>query len=139
MFRIATLPASLLLIALSAGAVSAQGAASPPASAPKVIAAGTPAIRAGTYDLEVAFGGGVMQGTLQLIPVGDSLAAKMHVGEHDPQVRSMTRKGAQLTLAMDMGGEGMTLIYDFKFDGDALTGSFKYNGDPGLVTGKRRK
>ena len=135
MFRIATLPASLLLIALSTRAVSAQAPAS--GSASKTTATGASAIRPGTYDLEVAFGGGVMQGTLQLTAIGDSLAAKLHVGEHDPQVRNMTRKGTQLVL--DAGGEGMNLVYDFKFDGDAVSGSFKFNGDTGLVTGKRRK
>ena len=121
MFRIATLLVPLLLGASTARAISAQ----------------SPTIRPGTYDLEVAFGGGVIQGTLQLTAIGDSLAVKLHVGEHEPPARKITRKGAQLVV--DAGAEGTHLIYDFQFDGDAVSGSFNLNGDAGLVTGKRRK
>lgn len=134
MFRIATLLLTLLLAALNARVVSAQAPASTSASAPKTAATG---IRPGTYDLEVAFGGGVIQGTLELTAVRDSLTAKLHVGEHEPPVRSITRKGTHLLV--DAGAEGMQLAYDFQFDGDAVSGSFTFNGDAGLVTGKRRK
>jgi hypothetical protein len=132
----ATLSASLLLSALGAGAAAAQTPTSASANTAKT-AGGSTAIRPGTYDLEVAFGGGVLQGTLDLTAIGDSLAAKLHVGEHDPAVRSITRKDNHLLV--DAGTEGMQLVYDFKFDGDAVSGSFTMNGDAGLVTGKRRK
>jgi hypothetical protein len=136
-FRIATLLLPLLLAALNARVVSAQGPGSTSASASKAPTTATSAIRPGTYDLEVAFGGGVMQGTLELTTSGDSLTAKLHVGEHEPPVRSITRKGTHLLV--DAGAEGMQLAYDFQFDGDAVSGSFTLNGDAGLVTGKRRK
>jgi hypothetical protein len=91
----------------------------------------------GTYDLDVAFGGGSIQGTLLLAAAGDSLAATLHVGEHTPPVRSLTRKGSRLVL--NAGGEGVRLVYDFQFRGDSVSGTFTYNGDEGLVSGKRRK
>jgi hypothetical protein len=91
----------------------------------------------GTYDLELAFGGGTLIGTLSLTASGDSLSAKLHVGDHDVPVRSLSRKGSQ--LVMNVGGEGMTIVYTLTFTDDGLSGGFTYNGDPGLVTGKRRK
>jgi hypothetical protein len=134
MLRPNTLSAALLLFALTAMTASAQAAAAPTKT---TAASNSTAIRAGTYDLEVAFGGGVMQGTLALTAIGDSLTAKLHVGEHDPAIRSLTRDGSHVVL--NASGEGMSLVYDLKFDGDALSGSFTFNGDQGLVTGKRRK
>ena len=138
MFRIAPLLVSVLFVAvLSTTTASAQGPASTSGSASKTAATHASTIRAGTYDLEVAFGGGVIQGTLELTAIGDSLAVKLHVGEHEPPARKITRKGAQLVV--DAGAEGRDLVYDFQFDGDAVSGSFNLNGDAGLVTGKRRK
>ena len=138
MLRHTALAGALLLAALSTAPALAQGTATTSPSPSRTTA--TPAsttIRPGTYDLEVAFGGGVLEGTLTLTAIGDSLAAKLHVGEHDPAVRTLTRNGNHLLV--DAGGEGMQLVYDFQFDGDAVSGSFKMNGDAGLVTGKRRK
>lgn len=94
-------------------------------------------IRPGTYDLDLAIGGGVLQGTLTLTAAGDSLTGALHVADHDVPVRNLTRKGS--TLVFDAGGEGMKVAYNIKFDGDSVSGSFTFNGDPGFVTGKRRK
>jgi hypothetical protein len=136
MLRPSTLAATLVLVALTATTVSAQGAAATSTQKPAANSTSS-AIRPGTYDLDVAFGGGILQGTLELTAVGDSLSAKLHVGEHEPPVRTLTRQGSRLTL--NAGVEGMSLVYELKFDDDALSGSFTMNGDKGLVTGKRRK
>ena len=130
--RLAALAAALLIVALPIAAAPAQ---STKAAAPSA-AAGT--IRPGVYDLELAIGGGILQGTLELTAAGDSLTAKLHVGDHEPPpVRSLTRTGSRIVL--NVGGEGMKVIYELNFDGDGVSGTFTFNGDPGLVTGKRRK
>jgi hypothetical protein len=124
--RLAALAAALLLAAIPFAPAFSQ--------APKP-ASGT--VKPGVYDLELAMGGGVLQGTLALTATGDSLTAKLHVGEHDaPPVRSLTRAGSHLVLTL--GGEGTTVVYQLDFDGDAVKGSFTFNGDPGFVSGKRR-
>lgn len=126
--RIATAVATLLL---SAPAASAQSPAAPPKPA------ATAAIRPGTYDIELAIGGGVLNGTLEIIAVGDSLGAKISVGDHaPPPVRKITRVGTSLTI--EAGADGVTVLYDLTFDGDGVGGKFTFNGDPGLITGKRR-
>ena len=94
-------------------------------------------IRPGTYDLDIAFGGGSLEGTLVLTASGDSLAATMHVGDHEVPIRGLTRDGSHLQIRG--GVEGMAVVYDLDFTPDGLSGKFTYNGDPGLVTGKRRK
>ena len=125
----ATFAAALLL---AASAASAQAPASSAASKP----AG--AIQPGTYDIELAIGGGTLPGTLELKPAGDSLAAMVKVGDHNPPpVKRITRNGSQLTILA--GDEGVNVEYRLTFAGDALTGTFTFNGDPGLVSGKRRK
>ena len=132
MLRTATLVAALTL---SATVASAQAPASAP-SAAKPAASGT--IKTGTYDIELAIGGGVLAGTLELTPAGDSLKAKIGVGDHEPPpVRKITRKGASLTI--EAGDASVAVVYDLTFDGDAMSGKFTFNGDPGLITGKRRK
>jgi hypothetical protein len=94
-------------------------------------------VKPGTYDLELTTGGGVLQGTLALTAAGDSLTAKIHVGDHDaPPVRSLTRTGNHLVL--DLGEAGLNVVYQLDFDGDTVKGRFTFNGDPGFVTGKRR-
>ena len=129
--RLAILAAALFICLAPLSTTSAQAPknTSPPA-APSVI-------RPGTYDLDLAIGGGVLQGSLALTASGDSLTGALHVADHDVLVRNLTRKGSSLTF--DAGGEGMKIAYNIKFDGDSLSGSFTFNGDPGFVTGKRRK
>ena len=122
--------AAVLALAASPPTVSAQAPnASPPVA--------TSAVRPGTYDLEIAFGGGVIKGTLELTVAGDSLAAKLHVGDHDPPVQSLTQTGSHVVI--NVGGAGMKIVYDLTFAADAVNGTLTYNGDPGFVTGKRRK
>ena len=127
--RIATFATAFLLIAsaASAQAPSASAAAKP-----------TGTIQTGTYDIELAIGGGTLPGTLELKPAGDSLSAVIKVGDHNPPpVTRITRTGSQLTIAA--GAEGVNVEYRLAFSGDALTGTFTFNGDPGLVSGKRRR
>ena len=131
MSRLATLTAAVLLAALPLTVTAAQ------APKPAQPAASSGSVRPGTYDLELAIGGGTIQGNLALTATGDSLAAALHVADHDVPVKSLTRTGSRLTF--DAGGEGMKVSYDIKFAGDSLSGSFIFNGDPGFVTGKRRK
>jgi hypothetical protein len=131
--RVATIAAAFVL---SATAVAAQP--SSPSSATKAAAGTSTSIQPGTYDLELAFGGGVMPGTLVITAVGDSIAAKVNVGDHaPPPVRRITRTGTHLTI--DLGDAGVSVVYDLDFNGDAVAGKFTFNGDPGLVSGKRRK
>ena len=123
--------ATLSLFAALPIASSAQA----PTAAPPAVSAG--AIRAGTYDLQVVTGGGTLDGTLVLTAKGDSLTVAMHVGEHEPPIKSLTRNGTRLVV--NAGVPGMQVVYDFNFDGDAINGTFTFNGDPGIVTGKMRK
>jgi hypothetical protein len=134
--------AALTLVALftSANLALAQAAGPtaaghPPAKPPAAAQSST--ILPGTYDLEIAFGGGVMDGTLVIAMVGDSLDAKLTVGEHAPPIKSVVRKGSHLTLSGK--GDGVDVAYELDFSGDALVGKFTFNGDGGAVTGTRRK
>lgn len=126
-----TLAALLLAAALPLSVAASQT----PKTTPAATAAPT-TIRTGTYDLDIVFGGGTLPGTLDLTPSGDSLTAKLHVGDHEAPVKSLTRKGAHLTI--NGGGEGMKVVYELNFDGDGLSGTFTFNDNPGIVTGKRR-
>lgn len=131
---------AVFAVLLFSNSALAQAAPPAPASATPPSRSATdhaPGIQAGTYDIELAFGGGTMAGTLVIKTVGDSLDAKLLVGEHSPPINSITRKGSQLTLAGK--GEGIDVRYDLQFSGDALIGKFTFNGDGGGVTGKRRK
>ena len=136
MIRIATFAAALVVGATAATAAAAQTPATQPATSSNASAARS--IRTGTYDIELAIGGGVLAGTLEITPAGDSLTAKVAVGDHEPPpVRKITRAGANLMI--EAGGDGIAVVYDLTFDGDAVSGKFSFNGDPGLVSGKRRK
>jgi hypothetical protein len=130
LLRTVTLAAALIL---SATAAVAQGPTTTPATKP---AAGT--ITPGTYDIELAFGGGVMPGSIVIATAGDSLSARINVGDHaPPPVRKIKRNGSSLTV--EAGADGVNVVYDLTFSGDDVSGKFTFNGDPGLVTGKRRK
>ncbi len=95
---------------------------------------GAETIRTGTYNLQIVFGGGVMDGTLTLAQTGDSLTARMKVGDHDSPVRAGERKGNR--LALESSAPGVAVHYDLEFKGDQVTGSFTFNGDKGTVSGK---
>lgn len=93
-------------------------------------------IRPGTYALDITFGGGVMQGTLTLAQAGDSLTARLQVGDHDSPVRAGARRGNRLALVPTTAG--MAVHYDLEFRGDQVSGTFTYNGDAGTVDGRRK-
>lgn len=129
MFRVAFITVGLL----SWGAY-ARAQTPSPGSSPALVRTST-AIRPGTYDLEIAFGGGIMEGTLVLTNAGDTLQARMAVGGHDSPVRPVRGQGADLTLE---SGAGLQVRYQLRFTGDSLSGTFVYDGEAGTVTGRRR-
>lgn len=96
----------------------------------------TSSIRTGSYDLEIAFGGGVIKSVLVLTLEGDSLAARLQVGDHDSPVRPARPQGSRLILE---GNQGIQVRYQLDFKGDEVTGTFTYEGDAGTLTGKRRR
>lgn len=93
-------------------------------------------IRTGTWDLEVVYGGGTIEGRLELTPSGDSLVAKLFVGDHESPVKAGKRDGNRLALVST--APGMDIGYTLEFDADSVTGSFTYDSQPGTVKGKRR-
>jgi hypothetical protein len=124
-FIIGLVLAGVTMVQAQAPAPAARGSARPQSP-----------IRPGSYDLEIAFGGGVLEGLLELTASGDSLLAKLEVGGHQSPVRSVKREGAELLL--EGAAEGMQVRYRFKFQGDRVEGSFTYDGQDGQVSGKRR-
>jgi hypothetical protein len=131
--RIVTIATAVVLAATPVVAQSQSSATAKPAAGP------TGEIKAGVYDLEIAFGGGTMPGLLTVTQVNaDSLTASLKVGDHEPPpVRKIVRRGS--TLHLEAGGDGMSVIYDLQFTTDAVNGKFTFNGDPGLVSGKLKK
>lgn len=121
---------SLVLLVALTGAPLALAQSGPPASRPNA------AIPAGTYDLQITFGGGVLEGSLTLRYTGDSLDVKLLVGDHESPVRPTRRDGARLTLE---SGPGMAIRYLLTFAGETVTGSFTYDGSEGTVAGRRRR
>jgi hypothetical protein len=92
-------------------------------------------IRPGTYDLQITFGGGTLDGTLVLSQVGDSLGTTLMVGGHDSPVHLARRNGASIVLESD---PGISIRYQLEFKGDEVKGTFVYEGQSGSVLGKRR-
>lgn len=133
MLRILTIATAVVLAATPALTQAQSSAAAKPAST------SSGEIKVGVYDLEIAFGGGTMPGTLTVKQVNaDSLTATLKVGDHEPPpLRKLVRNGSALRL--EAGGDGMNVIYDLQFTSDAVTGKFTFNGDPGLVSGKLKK
>ena len=131
--RIVTIASAIVLAHAPAFAHAQSAAAAKPA------ASASGEIKAGVYDLEIAFGGGTMPGALTIKQVNaDSLSAVVQVGDHEPPpVRKLVRRGSALHL--EAGGDGVSVIYDLEFMSDAVTGKFTFNGDPGLVSGKLKK
>jgi opacity protein-like surface antigen len=128
----------IAIAALAAALVFPSASSAQAAPAPQNAAAqhGT-SIRPGTYDLELTFGGGTMPGTLTIAFKGDSTDAKLLVGEHTPPIKSVVRKGSQLTLSGS--GDGVDVRYDLQFTGETLIGKFTFNGEGGGVTGRLKK
>lgn len=95
------------------------------------------AIQAGTYDLEITFGGGVLEGRLDITIVGDSLATRLQVGGHDSPVRAGARRGNRLVL--EPVTPGVQVRYELEFRGETVSGTFVYEGQEGAVAGRRRR
>ena len=132
--RIGAALAALAALVLSTAGV---GAAAPSTHlGPGAIAPAAAAIRAGTYDLEIAFGGGVLEGRLVIAVEGDGIGAELFVGEHVSPVKPTSRDGDTLTLESPKGE--IAIRYRLRFDGDLVSGSFTYDGNEGNVTGRRR-
>ena len=96
---------------------------------------GAPAIRPGTYDLAITFGGGVIPGSLKIGYVKDSLTAGVIVGEHESPVKPGAQKGN--TLVLEPASPGVKIRYELAFRGDSVTGTFEYEGQAGSVAGRR--
>jgi hypothetical protein len=94
-------------------------------------------IRTGTYDLEIVYGGGVSEGVLTLTASGDSLVARLVLGDHQSPVRAGKREGNKLALVSTTAA--MDVSYALEFTGDDIKGTFRYDGEDGSVTGKRRR
>jgi hypothetical protein len=137
MLRIALALSALIAATEVAGAQGTRPAGPGQPTAKRVSAEPGAAIQPGTYDLEIIYGGGALDGTLELIPAGDTLGAKLQVGDHASPITSVVRKGSRLMLRG--GDEGMRLVYDLQFAGDSVSGTFTLNGEGGTVAGKRRK
>lgn len=93
-------------------------------------------IRPGVYPLEITFGGGVLEGTLDVTRAGDSLTVTLTVGDHASPVRLAERSGNRLVLVSTT--PGIAIRYELTFDGDQVTGTFSYDGQAGTVAGRRR-
>lgn len=96
---------------------------------------GAPAIRPGTYDLAITFGGGVIPGSLKIGYVKDSLTAGVVVGEHESPVKPGEQKGSMLIL--EAASPAVKIRYQLAFRGDSVTGTFEYDGQSGTVAGRR--
>ena len=95
------------------------------------------AIRAGTYDLSIVFGGGAMQGTLQIAYVEDSITAVLKLGDHESPVRAGKRMENRLTL--EPVSKAMDVRYQLEFTRDEVKGEFLYQAQGGTVSGTRRR
>lgn len=113
-------------------AAAAQAASGHPAQ----VARADTVIQAGTYDLSVVFGGGLLEATLELAYVGDSMTAVLKLGDHESPVKAGARTGNKLTL--EPKSTAMNVRYELEFSGQNVKGTFTYQGEAGSVTGKRR-
>lgn len=95
------------------------------------------AIRAGTYDLSVTYGGGQLAATLDIQYRRDSLVAVLKLGEHESPVRAGKRQGTKLQL--EPVSAAMDVRYDLEFNADAVKGTFIFQGQGGEVSGTRRR
>jgi hypothetical protein len=98
-------------------------------------AAQAPGIKAGTYELAITFGGGVIPGSLTIAYLRDSLTAAVIVGEHESPVKPGAQKGN--TLVLEGTSPAVKIRYELAFRGDSVTGTFVYEGQSGLVAGQR--
>lgn len=124
----------VLAVLIAVTATTAGSAQSSDAAAPARAAA---TILPGTYDFQITFGGGVMEGTLEVTAVrGDSLTVVLKLGDHDSPVRLTQRRGNRMVL--ESPATGVQVRYDLEFRGETVTGPFTYDGNDGTVAGRRR-
>jgi hypothetical protein len=95
------------------------------------------AIQAGTYDLSLAYGGGIVPATMEIGYKGDSLTVSIKLGDHASPVKPGARTGSKLILESTTPENDVRYELDFK--GDDVTGKFRFQGEMSTLTGKRRK
>jgi hypothetical protein len=113
------------------GAIAQSGSATPAKASPA-----DTGIQAGTYELSVTYGGGLLEATLEIAYVRDSLTAVLKLGDHESPVKPGARRGNRLTL--EPKSPAVNVRYELEFSGANVKGTFTYQGEPGNVTGKRR-
>jgi hypothetical protein len=94
-------------------------------------------IQAGTYDLRITYGGGLLDATLEIGFKGDSITAVLKLGDHQSPVKPGKRTGNK--LALEPVSPSMDVRYDLEFTGERVKGTFRYDGQEGVVTGLRRR
>lgn len=90
----------------------------------------------GTYELEVAFGGGILEGLLTVPAARDSASLVMMVAGHQSPVQQTKRQGNLLVL--DNKTPDQKIHFELTFDGEGVKGSFTFGDGGGTVTGRRR-
>src|SRR5688572_18942606 len=124
MIRATLLALSLASASIAAPALSGQAAQSS-------------SIQAGTYDLQITYGGGLLDATLEIGYKGDSITAVLKLGDHQSPVKPGKRTANK--LALEPVSPSMDVRYDLEFTGETVKGTFRYDGQEGLVTGKRKR
>ena len=106
------------------------------AAAPAVPAQARP-IQAGTYELSITYGGGLLDATLEIGYAADSITAVLNLGDHQSPVKPGKRTGTKLVL--EPVSPAMDVRYELEFTGETVKGTFIYQGEGGQVTGKLKK
>jgi hypothetical protein len=105
-------------------------------NAPIVQAQQSRAIQAGTYDLSLAYGGGIVEATMEIGYKGDSITVSIKLGDHASPVKPGARTGNKLIL--ESNNPSNDVRYELEFTGDAVAGKFRFQGETSTLTGKRR-
>ena len=127
MFRATLIAISLATLSAGTPVLSAQAAHAVPSSP----------IQAGTYDLQITYGGGLLEATLEIGYKGDSITAVLKLGDHQSPVKPGKRTANKLVL--EPVSPSMDVRYDLEFAGENVKGTFRYDGQEGVVTGKRKR
>lgn len=106
------------------------------AQAPATPARPTGTVVPGTYDLEVAFGGGILEGRLTVPAARDSASLVLMVGGHQSPVQQTRRQGNLLVL--DNKTPDQKIHFELTFEGESVKGSFTFGDGGGTVTGRRK-
>lgn len=94
-------------------------------------------IQPGSYELQLTYGGGLLDATLEIAYRGDTLTATLRLGAHDSPVKAGKRTGTHLVL--EPTSPAMDVRYELDFKGDAVTGKFVFQGEAGTLNGKRKR